>query len=212
MYLTLPVYLPEGIVTCAAAFQLKLTPSTLRLITDAATLAKRLEKERRRFVSLDYSFNEAQKAWLDVEAEEQKPFHTPFTAQGLHPGLVIGPIRHLESTQMTVMAGGNIVFSCYTSQSDELSAGPIWVDAVSDPRTIWIESGHWIYRPQLDKLDQTITLPDGYNGHTAKFFATPTHQDADSVRLTRAEPGKDYQVRWCSKERYEAALAQPEMP
>jgi hypothetical protein len=206
MYLTLPVCLPEGIVTCAAAFQLNLTPSMLRIITDAATLAKRLEKERRRFVSLDYSFSEAQKAWLEVESEPET-FPAPLGPHGFHLGLVIGKVRHLESTQMTVMAGGNIVFSCYTNESDELSAGPIWVETVSDPRTIWIEAGRWIWRPQLNKLDQTITLPDGYNGHTAKFFATPTQKDADSVRLSRAEPGKDYQVRWCSLQTYETALS-----
>lgn len=46
------------------------------------------------------------------------------------------------------------------------------------------------------KHSKTIVLPDGYNGHTAKFFAEPIARDGNLVKLRCAEPGREYQFRW----------------
>jgi len=40
-----------------------------------------------------------------------------------------------------------------------------------------------------------ITLPDGYNGHTMRFYAKPIAIEVNLVRLQVAEEGK----RWMSK-------------
>lgn len=51
-----------------------------------------------------------------------------------------------------------------------------------------------------------ITLPDGYNGHTAKFFAVPLVVEKHSVKLRCAEPGKEYMCKWAWKDEYLKAL------
>jgi len=45
--------------------------------------------------------------------------------------------------------------------------------------------------------NQIIELPDGYNGHTAKFYIEPIEVEGDLVKLQCAEPGKEYMARWC---------------
>jgi len=46
---------------------------------------------------------------------------------------------------------------------------------------------------------EIVILPDGYNGHTARFFAEPIEIDKDLVKLRCAEPGKEYMTRWARK-------------
>lgn len=56
----------------------------------------------------------------------------------------------------------------------------------------------------------TITLPDGYNGHTAKFYTEPLEIDGNLVKLQCAEPGKEYMFRWARKEdleKYDANIS-----
>lgn len=48
--------------------------------------------------------------------------------------------------------------------------------------------------------NNTITLPDGYNGHTARFYSRPIAIDGDLVKLQCAELGKEYMIRWASIE------------
>lgn len=43
---------------------------------------------------------------------------------------------------------------------------------------------------------RTITLPDGYNGHTVTLRAAPIRREGDSVLLACAEPGREYLIRW----------------
>jgi hypothetical protein len=46
---------------------------------------------------------------------------------------------------------------------------------------------------------QTITLPDGYNGHTVKCYVEPIEVDGNLVKLQVAEPDKKYMFRWARK-------------
>lgn len=48
-------------------------------------------------------------------------------------------------------------------------------------------------------MKTTIALPDGYNGHTARFYTEPVQTDGELVRLRCAEPGKEYMLRWARK-------------
>jgi hypothetical protein len=52
----------------------------------------------------------------------------------------------------------------------------------------------------------TITLPDGYNGHTLRFAAEPIAVAGNSVKLHVAEPGKEYLIRWTHKDDYLLAI------
>jgi len=40
-----------------------------------------------------------------------------------------------------------------------------------------------------------INVPDGYNGHTVKYFAKPIYISKTIVRLRCAEIGKSYMIR-----------------
>lgn len=51
----------------------------------------------------------------------------------------------------------------------------------------------------------TIQLPDGYNGHTQKFYAEPIEEHADCVKL--AVVGKEYMFTWREKSEVEKAVA-----
>ena len=56
------------------------------------------------------------------------------------------------------------------------------------------------------EMKTVITLPDGYNGHTEKFFAIPIAigQGQTSVKLACANPDKAYCIRWVSREEWAA--------
>lgn len=51
-----------------------------------------------------------------------------------------------------------------------------------------------------------ITLPDGYNGHRAKFYIEPLEVDGNLLKLRCAEEDQEYMFRWCRKEDYNRAL------
>lgn len=52
---------------------------------------------------------------------------------------------------------------------------------------------------------EVITLPDGYNGHTKRFYAQPIERDGGTVKLQCAEPGMHYCIRWATVEQVELA-------
>lgn len=52
----------------------------------------------------------------------------------------------------------------------------------------------------------TITLPDGYNGHTVKCYTGVLEEMGNTVKLQVAEPGKEYMIKWCYKDRYEGLI------
>ncbi|MBN3760921.1 phage protein NinX family protein [Burkholderia sp. Ac-20365] len=52
-----------------------------------------------------------------------------------------------------------------------------------------------------------VTLPDGYNGHTMRFYADPIAVNGDTVKLGCAEPGKEYLIAWRSAAEVRAAVA-----
>jgi len=54
--------------------------------------------------------------------------------------------------------------------------------------------------------DRIINLPDGYNGHTVPYFATPIQEGKSIVWLRCAVPGKEYMKRWAHRETWEKAL------
>ena len=42
----------------------------------------------------------------------------------------------------------------------------------------------------------TVLLDDGYNGSKVLFNTNPLEVDGDLVKLSCAEPGKEYLIRW----------------
>ncbi|WP_176043057.1 hypothetical protein [Burkholderia stabilis] len=54
---------------------------------------------------------------------------------------------------------------------------------------------------------KVVILPDGYNGHTIKFFADPVQVDGNRVKLRCAEPGKEYMIAWRDRTAVQAAVA-----
>ncbi|MBK1902215.1 MULTISPECIES: hypothetical protein [Burkholderia] len=63
--------------------------------------------------------------------------------------------------------------------------------------------------PYYGKLPdaKVVILPDGYNGHTMKFFADPVQVDGNVVKLRCAEPGKEYMTAWRDRAAVQAAVA-----
>ena len=57
----------------------------------------------------------------------------------------------------------------------------------------------------IDSDRQVVSLPDGYNGHTMRFFADPVEVNGEAVKLRCAEPGKEYMVAWRSRSALHAA-------
>jgi hypothetical protein len=53
---------------------------------------------------------------------------------------------------------------------------------------------------------KTIILPDGYNGHTAKFYIEPLEVDNNLLKLKCAEEGKEYMFRWVHIEDYKKQI------
>lgn len=51
---------------------------------------------------------------------------------------------------------------------------------------------------------QTITLPNGYNGHTTQCYTTPILEDwGTTVRLQVADKGSEYMSRWVYRDQYD---------
>ena len=57
----------------------------------------------------------------------------------------------------------------------------------------------------MDK-SKVIILPDGYNGHTYRYYADPVYKEKSAVILRCAEEGKEYMTRWCHLETYLNAM------
>jgi hypothetical protein len=51
-------------------------------------------------------------------------------------------------------------------------------------------------------MKKTISLPNGYNGHTVKCFTDILEESANAVKLQVAEPGREYMFKWCWKSVY----------
>ena len=48
---------------------------------------------------------------------------------------------------------------------------------------------------------QTVLVPDGYNGHTVRVYTDPVEEWPDgTVKLRCAVPGKEYLIRWIGKD------------
>ncbi len=43
---------------------------------------------------------------------------------------------------------------------------------------------------------KTVYIPDGYNGSKVMFFIDPIEVDGELVKLSCAEEGKKYLIRW----------------
>ncbi|MDR8889499.1 hypothetical protein FEP63_05179 [Burkholderia multivorans] len=54
---------------------------------------------------------------------------------------------------------------------------------------------------------QVVALPDGFNGHTRKFYVEPIETQGDTVKLRCAERGKEYMFTWREKSVVDAAIA-----
>ncbi|KVR89512.1 hypothetical protein [Burkholderia vietnamiensis] len=62
--------------------------------------------------------------------------------------------------------------------------------------------------PAMKMLDSVVvSLPDGFNGHTAKFYIEPLEVSGNTVKLRCAEPGKEYMFTWREKSVVDAAVA-----
>lgn len=57
-----------------------------------------------------------------------------------------------------------------------------------------------------------VTLPDGYNGSTARFFAEPIERDGALVKLRCAEPGMTGCIRWVRASEILSAPTSPQGP
>lgn len=55
---------------------------------------------------------------------------------------------------------------------------------------------------------QLITLPDGFNGHSAQFDPTPIERDGNLIKLRCVDTGREHCIRWVHIEDYEKALAE----
>lgn len=53
---------------------------------------------------------------------------------------------------------------------------------------------------------ETVTMPDGYNGHTVRLYTKPLETDGPLAKLACAAPGKEYMIRWARKSDIEKAL------
>lgn len=60
-------------------------------------------------------------------------------------------------------------------------------------------------------MKDTITLLDGYNGDTAKFYTRPLAIDGDLIKLQCAEPGKEYMIRWATIEEVKQEIHKAKM-
>ena len=49
---------------------------------------------------------------------------------------------------------------------------------------------------QTETTPKIIILPDGFNGHLARFFAEPIEIDGNLVKLRCAEPGQSHFTAW----------------
>ncbi|MCA7889079.1 hypothetical protein LGM58_38520 [Burkholderia contaminans] len=64
-----------------------------------------------------------------------------------------------------------------------------------------------------DKPDpRVVTLPDGYNGHTLRFYADPVVVDGETVKLRCAEPGKEHMTVWRSAAEVRDAVEDSDSP
>lgn len=63
----------------------------------------------------------------------------------------------------------------------------------------------------LANRDLTITLPDGYNGHVATFYAEPIATDGNLVKLRCAEPDRQHLIAWRHTDEVKKALALAEV-
>lgn len=59
-------------------------------------------------------------------------------------------------------------------------------------------------------MPDTITLPDGYNGHTCRVYTKPIEVDGNLAKLRVV--GSTYLFRWCQLSCLEAAKAAQEHP
>jgi hypothetical protein len=53
-------------------------------------------------------------------------------------------------------------------------------------------------------MENTIYLPDGYNGDMMRFYKTPIEEKGNTVKLRCAEKGKEYLTRWVYKSEIES--------
>ncbi len=52
-----------------------------------------------------------------------------------------------------------------------------------------------------------VSLPDGYNGHTANFIGEPVQRDGNLVKLRCAGRGREHLIRWIDEADLQAAIA-----
>lgn len=55
-------------------------------------------------------------------------------------------------------------------------------------------------------MNPIITLPDGYNGGSARFYAEPLERDGGLLKLACATPGMKGCIRWVRESEYVLAL------
>jgi len=56
----------------------------------------------------------------------------------------------------------------------------------------------------------TIELPDGYNGHTIRFYSEPLEEHARCVKLQVSVIGKEYMTAWRDKIEWQKAVTREE--
>jgi hypothetical protein len=73
-----------------------------------------------------------------------------------------------------------------------------------------LKSSTWLDLLFANKKEdaRVVTLPDGFNGHTRRFYADPIETDGETVKLRCAEPGEEYLIAWRSAAEVRAAIEQ----
>lgn len=77
-------------------------------------------------------------------------------------------------------------------------AGALMIAASQSPDNVREIAGQMLGRPVSvsGALYTVVSLPDGYNGHTANFISEPVERDGNHVKLKCAERGREYMTRW----------------
>lgn len=83
----------------------------------------------------------------------------------------------------------------YISKFNEPTFNPRW-HAGTASYVYLIDADTWQVRSAYD-ISATVELPDGYNGHTMRFYVTPLERMKDgTVKLQCAEPGQEHLFQW----------------
>ena len=115
----------------------------------------------------------------------------------------LGQVRRRQSVIAGVIEGGTSDLKV----NDVPMTDEVWgICSRSDSSIVEAESGALLV--PADQRKVVIELPDGYSGHTLKFYAEPVETDGGLVKLLCAERGRENEAAWKRAEDVSAAAKQ----